>query len=118
VDLDIRWISVGYPTRRIQIWICFLTCGLDSYPTRGKVGMDLDIKPHPRVIRWISEINQYFNYFSRQVDSPAGLLLTDTLWQCVCSVLPSLALLALAQVLNTTLGSDPQNFRRQKAKSR
>jgi hypothetical protein len=80
--------------------------------------MDLDIKPHTWVIRWISEINQYFNYFSRQVDSPAGLLLTDTLWQCVCSVLPSLALLALAQVLNTTLGLDPQNFRRQKAKSR
>jgi hypothetical protein len=76
--------------------------------------MDLDIKPYPRVIRWISEINQYFNFFPRQVDSPTGLLLTDTLWPCACSMLPSLALLALGQVLNTTLGSDHQNFRRQK----
>ena len=44
-------------------------------------------------------------------DSPAGLLLTDILWQRACSVLPSLALLSLAQVLNTTVGSDHQNCR-------
>jgi hypothetical protein len=79
--------------------------------------MDLDIKPYPRAIRWISETNQYFNLFLRQVDSLAGLLLTDTLWLCACSVLPSLALLALVQVLNTTLELDHQNFRRQKAES-
>jgi hypothetical protein len=52
--------------------------------------------------------------FSRQVDNLTGLLLIHTLWQCTCSLLPSLALLALAQVLNTTLGSDHQNFRRLK----
>jgi hypothetical protein len=34
--------------------------------------MDLDIKPHPRVTRWISEINQYFNFLPRQVDNPVG----------------------------------------------
>jgi hypothetical protein len=34
--------------------------------------MDLDIKRHPRVTCWISEINQYFNFLPRQVDSPAG----------------------------------------------
>jgi hypothetical protein len=34
--------------------------------------MDLDIKPHPRVTRWISEINQYFIFLPRQVDIPAG----------------------------------------------
>jgi hypothetical protein len=57
-------ISVGYLTQQIRIWICFLTYGLDPYPTGGKVGIDLDIKPHPRVTRWISEINQYFNFFA------------------------------------------------------
>jgi hypothetical protein len=36
-----------------------LTRGLDLYPIRGKVDMDLDIKPHPRIIRWISESNHY-----------------------------------------------------------
>jgi hypothetical protein len=46
-----------------DIWICFLTHGLDPYLTLGKVGMDLDIKPHPWVIHWISETNQYFNFF-------------------------------------------------------
>jgi hypothetical protein len=50
----------GYPTRLIKIWICFLTHGLDPYPIQNKVGMDLDIKSHLRVIRWISEINHYY----------------------------------------------------------
>jgi hypothetical protein len=44
-------------------------------------------------------------------DSPASLLLIDILWQCACSVLPSLALLSLAQVFNTIVGSDHQNYR-------
>jgi hypothetical protein len=35
----------------------FFDPGLDPYPIRDKVGMSLDIKSHPRVIRWISEIN-------------------------------------------------------------
>ena len=54
--LDIRPDGSGYR-------YVFLTRGLNPYPIRGKVGMDLDIKPHPRVTRWISEINQYFNCF-------------------------------------------------------
>jgi hypothetical protein len=82
------------------------------------VSIDLDIKSHSWVIRWISEINQYFKKKSRQVDNPTGLLLRDTLWQCACSMLPYLDLIALAQVLINTLGSYHQNFRRLKAKSR
>jgi hypothetical protein len=34
--------------------------------------MNWDIKPHPRATRWISEINQYFNFLPRQLDSSAG----------------------------------------------
>jgi hypothetical protein len=48
--LDIRPDGSGYG-------YIFLTCGLDPYPIRDEVGMDLDIKSHPQVIRWISEIN-------------------------------------------------------------
>jgi hypothetical protein len=29
--------------------------------------MDLDIKFYPQVNRWISEINQYFNFFCRDM---------------------------------------------------
>jgi hypothetical protein len=48
--VDIRLDRLGYG-------YVFLTHGLDPYLTRDKVGMDLDIKSHPWVIRWISEIN-------------------------------------------------------------
>jgi hypothetical protein len=56
----------------------FLTHELDLYPIRGKVGMDLDIKPHPRVIRWISEINQYFKFFAHTSRQPIRELAQPT----------------------------------------